>query len=75
MNDIAPSDALIALRERARELHHERDLIDARLAEVADMIELIETPKRRPRQPRTVRAGDTVLDYTTAPLEDSAPAS
>jgi hypothetical protein len=53
MNDTAPSDAITALRERARELHRERDLIDARLAEVADMIELIETPKRKPRIPRS----------------------
>ena len=75
MNDIAPSDALTALRERARELHRERDLIDARLAEVADMIELIETPKRKPRAPRAREIVEAIAGGGFASRGEDEPAA
>jgi hypothetical protein len=55
-----PDPVLTNLRERERELVHERDILDGRLGEVRDLIELIEKPARRPRAPRTVRLDEQV---------------
>lgn len=48
------------LRDRRADLLHERELIEARLAEVNELLRLIETPAARQRRPRQLRAEASV---------------